>query len=584
MNMKSRVVVRHRDPVLFVVCLALLSPLFGGIRKEIQNEYVQKYKNRAMFLKIPVRGFRQTVFVGEGMTIDKSNASQPVSFKVGEQVRITDLKFEDSSILFRLAAIDMSRETELIYRFSAELTEDFPQKAAFDSALNGTLTEGLSYTDIDSAKENFIKDQFDDLIQQFATSTGTTTDYVIKTISEKNPEYRQAKTDARDARAKAQEAEQQLRDESKARKDAEAEALSTRRELTQLRTTLGTTRDERAQLANDKSGLQREVAQLQARNQEYDQQINELIRNLGVQADSKANVGKRVEAVNRSFDSLKTERSDLTQKLGQVTRELDNLRSANQQLDSDLKQSEKQNSKLSAELHSLTSDRNSLEARYLRTRREREVLENASRLARALRLERHVEEKEDGRHEVADVYLLTKKIGTFDILAPHYPGDTSTAVFSTVSPDTVEFTEEERELYQLLGDKLKIESAWTTNGQTLKAVPATPNPSREVAPREQGKWSWRLEGAPTAAERTAFVAHLTNKDGQTMPLAAQEFWVYPASFWDRVKQSFSFLWFGIGAVLAAALLSVVWLVSGSHLGEPRRASGREPEYVAQKRL
>ena len=584
MNMKSRAVVRHRGLVSFLVFVSLLFPLFGGIRKEIQNEYLQKYKNRAMFLKIPVRGFRQTVLVAEEMTIDKSNASQPISFKVGEQVRITDLKFDDTSILFRLAAVDMSKESELIYRFSTGLTEDFPQKAAFDSALNGTLTEGLSYTDIDSAKENFIKDQFDDLIKQFAASTGTTSDYVIKTISEKNPEYRQAKTDAREAKAKAQEAEQQLRDEQKARKDAEADALSTRRELTQLRTTLGTTRDERTQLANDKSALQREVTQLQTRNQEYDQQINELIRNLGVQADSKANVGKRVEAVNRSFESLKSERSDLTQKVGQVTRELENLRAANQKLDSDLKQSEKQNSKLSAELHSLTSDRNSLEARYIRTRREREVLESASRLARALRLERRIEEREDGHHELADVYLLTKKIGSLDIRAPQYPGDTSTAVFSVLSPDTVQFTEEERELYQLLGDKLKVEGVWTTNSPALKAVPDTPNPSREIAPREQGKWSWHFQGEPATAERTTFVAQLTDKNGQTMPLAMQEFWLYPSGLWDRIKESFSLLWLGIGAVFAAILLSVVWLLSGNRSREGRRTSPREPEYVVQKRL
>ncbi|MFB3904993.1 MAG: hypothetical protein ACE15E_16200 [Acidobacteriota bacterium] len=580
----KRVVVCHRSAVLLLVFLAFLLPAFAGIRKEIQNEYLQKYKNRAMFLKIPVRGFRQVVLVGEGMTIDKSNASQPISFKVGEQVRITDLKFEDSSILFRLAAIDMSKESDLIYRFATELTDDFPQKAAFDSALNGTLTEGLSYTDIDSAKENFIQGQFDDLIQQFAASTGTTPDYVIKTISEKNPEYRQAKADARDAKARAQEAEQQLRGEQKARKDAEADALTARREITQLRSTLGTLRDERTQLASDKSALQREVAQLQARNQEYDHQINELIRNLGVQTDAKANVGKRVEAVNRSFDSLRNERSGLAQKLGQVTRELDNLRAANQKLESDLKQAEKQNSRLSSELHSLTSDRNSLEARYIRTRREREILESASRLARALRLERHVEEREDGRHEVADVYLLSKKIGSFDIRAPLYPGDTSTAVFSVLSPDTVEFTEEERELYQLLGDKLKVEGRWTTSSQALKAVPGTTEPTREIAPREQGTWSWRFEGEPVGAERTAFVAQLTDKNGQTMPLASQEFWIQPAGLWDRVRQSFSFLWFGVGAVLAAALLSVVWLVSGSRQRETRGASPREPEYVVQKRL
>ncbi|RPI28344.1 MAG: hypothetical protein EHM61_05475 [Acidobacteria bacterium] len=582
--MKSRGVVRFFAAILAIALSGLLSPLFGGIKKEIQNEYVQKYKNRAMFVKIPVRGMRQTVFVGGTSGIDRSNASQPISFKVGEQVRITDLKFDDTSILFRLSAVDMSKESELIYRFSTELTDDFPQQAAFDAALNDTLTQGLSYTEIDSAKENFIKDQFDDLIQQFAAGTGTTADYVIKTISEKNPEYRQAKTESRDARARMQEAEQQLRDESKARKDSEAEAQTARRELNQLRSNLSTTRDERNQLASDKTGLQREVAQLQARNQEYDQQVNELMRHLGVQTDTKANLGKRVEAVNRSFESLRTERSGLSQKLGQVTTELENLRSSNQKLETALKQAEKQNSRLSSELHSLTSDRNSLEARYIRTRREREVLQNASLLARALRLEKRSEEKDDGNYEVEDVYLLTKKIGTFNIRVPQYPGDSATAVFSVASPDTVEFTEEERDLYQLLGDKLKIQSSWTTNSPNVKAVPENPTPLQEIAVREQGKWSWRFEGEPTGPERTVFQAQLTDKNGQSMPLAAQEFWLYPTSTWDRIKRSFSFLWFGAGAVLAAGLLSIFWLVTGSRSKETRSLAAREPDYVAPKRL
>jgi len=559
------------------------SLVWAGISRELQNEYVQKYKNRAMFLKIPVHGMRQVVLVGERISVDRSNANQPISFKVGEQVRILDLKFDNWSILFKLAAVDMSKESELIYRFSTPLTEEFPNKQDFDSALENTLTPGLSYTEIDSAKEQFIKDQFDHLIEQFATSTGTTPDFVIKTISEKNPEYRRAQAEAREARERLQEVQAQSRDESKARREAETALANARRELSQVRSNLATIRDERTQLASEKTQLQREVAELRARNQEYDKQVNSLLSRLGIETDARANLGTRVEAVNRSFASLRTERSDLSQKLSQVTKEMETLRATNQKLDADLKQAQQQNSRLSKQLSSLTSDRNSLEARYLRTMREREILEDASRLARALRWEKRFEKRDDGDYEIQDVYLKTQKIGSFEIRAPLYPGDTGTVVFSVLSPDTVQFTEEERELHQLLGEKLKIEATWTADSPALKPV-SNSSATQEIPIREKGEWSWQFQGDPSEPARTVFQAHLTDKNGQIIPLTTQEFWVYPGNFLDRLKRSFSFLWFGIGAALAAAVLSTVWLAGGGRSRRPRTVPAREADYVAPKRL
>jgi hypothetical protein len=562
----------------------LFLPLAAGVRREIQNDYILQYKNRAMFLKIPVRGFRQIVLVGPSPTIDRSNASQPVSFRVGEQVRITDLKFDDTSILFRIAATDLSRESEVIFRFPASISSDFLERSDFNASLELTFTQGLSYTEIDSAKETFIKDQFDELIQQFATATGTTADYVIKTISEKNPEYQQAKNQAREARARQQEVEQQWRDESRARKEIETELTSARRELTQARSALASARDERGQLVADKAGLQKEVAQLQSRNQEYDRQVNELIKSLGVQADSRANLGKRVEAVSRSFDSLRSERSDLSQRLGQVTKELESLRDSNAKLTADLKQSEQRNSKLSADLHSLTSDRNSLEARYLKTRREREVLENAGRLGQALRVENRRERRDKSLYDIADVFLLTKRIATLEVQVPTHVGQATHASFLVLSPDTVEFTAEERELYELLGDKLKVQTWWRTDGEVLKAVPGSMPALQEVSTRERAEWSWQLDGDAVQAQRIDFLAQLVNRDGQTIPLSSSQFWVHPAGLWDDFRRSFAPLSFGLGILLGLAVLSAVWLIRGSPARVKNGRTTREPEYVAPKRL
>jgi len=574
--------VKHVCLLLILVFTAGLA--FAGVPKEVQNEYLQKYRNRAMFLKLPVRGFRQIINVGPPPAVDRSNMSQPLSFKVGEQVRITNLEFDSTEVTFTIASTDVSRESELIFRFAAEIEDAFPEKASFDGALAATFTQGLSYTDIDAAKETFIKDQFDDLIQQFATSTGRSSESVIRTISEKNPEYRAAKKEARDATAKLVEVQEQLREEVKNKRELDSELTTARRELTQTRNAVNSGRDERAQLVSERTSLQKDNAQLQTRLQEYEKQVGQLLNDFGIQPDSRANFGKRVEAVSRSFDSLRTERSGLSQKLGQVTAELEKLRATNQDLTADLKESERQNSRLSSELNSLTSDRNSLESRYIQTRRRKEVLENADRLARALRLESRTETRDQGTFEVNDVYLMSKKIGVLEIQVPGKSGGPYEASFSLVSPDTVEFTKEERELYGLLGTKVGVEATWKPGSASVQVIPQGAVTMQEVGPRDKATWSWSFEGPGEGQEKLTLVASLKNKDGEVVPLGSRDYWIAPAGTMAWIKSQFAPLSFGLGALLGGAVLGLFMAFRGGRSASGSQSRTATRDYVAEKRL
>ena len=128
--------------------------LSAGVRREIENWYVQNYENKALFLKIPVRGQRQIVYVGDTQpTLDPGSASSPLRFKVGDHVRITDVSFRNDSVRFKIASLEASGVGEIAFEFPRQLEQDFSQRGNFDVTLEATLTEGLSYTDIDSAKE-----------------------------------------------------------------------------------------------------------------------------------------------------------------------------------------------------------------------------------------------------------------------------------------------------------------------------------------------------------------------------------------------------------------------------------------------
>ena len=103
-------------------------------------------------------------------TIDPGSAASPLLFKVGDQVRITDVSFRNDSVRFKIASLETTVQGEIAFQFPRQLEQDFPQRGNFDVALEATLTEGLSYTDIDSAKEEFITSQFDQFVQQLARS------------------------------------------------------------------------------------------------------------------------------------------------------------------------------------------------------------------------------------------------------------------------------------------------------------------------------------------------------------------------------------------------------------------------------
>lgn len=558
--------------------------LNAGIRKETQTAYVQKFKNKAMFLKAPVRGLRQIIHVKDtGVVLDRTNAAEAVAFKVGDQVRITDVNFGDDRIRFKVASIDLSKESEIIFQFSSELREEFTQQRSFDSALASTFTEGLHYAEIDSAKETFIKDQYDQLIQQFSATTGSSPDFVIKAISEKNPEYAAAKRELAEARDKLQDLSGDLNDQVKARRALESQVQQLRTELSQNKSAVETLRAERQRLANQRESQEQQIAQLQKKNQEYDRQVNQLFKNLDTKVTANADLGKRVEVLSTSIDSLKSERTSLSQKLGQLGKELEKLRKSNEELTSGLKGAKEESSKLTSDLRALTSNKNSLEARYLATQRQKEVLERAAALGQALRLSRRIEKRKEGRFSVADLYLLSKKIGTFEMPAPARTGEIYPLRFSADSPDTVHFTDQERRLYGALGDKIQMRASWTSSSSQLKAVLLEKETLQRVRPRENIEWPWIFQGEIGQPEKAILHLELTNADGQTVAIDPQEFTVAPAGLFAQVRNYLSPIPLAAGLVLGFAVFGLLFGFKGRAQAEAAPAA-RRAGYVAEKKL
>lgn len=563
------------------ILLASILGFGAGVRKEIEAGYNQKYKNKAIFLKTPVRGLRQVVFVTDsGLKLDRSQVGEALAFKVGDQVRITDLDFRADQIRFKISSIDSRRESELVFLFPSRIDEEFSRQKSFEAALADAFTEGLHYKELDSAKEKFIQDQFEQVIQQFAKSTDTSVEFVTKTLSEKNPHYLAKKRQAEESRRRVQKMTQDLQRENRARTELESQLLQSRNQLARRNSELDSARRKQQRSSSQRDSLQKQVTTLQKRNQEYEHQVNELVRGLDVETASKSDLGQRVEA-------LRSERSTLSRKFNEVGRELERFRKSSKNLTEKLERAQHHNTRMRADLRALTSNKNSLEARYIATKKQKEVLENAARLSTAFHLRKRREKRKKGIFEVADLYLLTQKVGVLEVEAPTHPGKIYPVRFSFESPDTVQFTEEERKLYQMLGEKLKVETAWSTYSDRLQVVLSEPEALQSVGPREKVQWSWLFSGQPVTPERVALHVHLINTDGQKIWLEPQEFFVVPGGIVEQLREHFSPL-----SLLAGTLLGIVsfGLLFGFRGRSRRSSSGSLPDtrrrgdYAAPKKL
>ena len=571
-------------PLAALVLLLCLGTLAAKIGKEIREQYVAKYENRAMFLKVPVRGLRQVLHVdGTGAKLDRSNLGEPVNFKVGEQVRITGVSFKNDSIRFKIASIDLIREGELTFMLPAPIQYAFPQQGLFEQALNDSLTEGLSYKELDSAKGEFIRGQFESLVREFSATSGTTPDFVRNAILQENPEYQAAKREAATAKSELKTLRQQQQDGERAALEGRRRLASLTRELERAKSELDATRGQQKKAQTEGERYQRELGDLRQKNKEHERQINNLAKSLDVRTASNAALDSRLKDLGSSIESLKRERTSVSEKAEKLAQELKQGELKNKKLTQDLKQVRREKQKLSSDLRSLTSNKDSLEARFLETQKKKEGLETAAVLTSALRLEKSIQEREGETFEVGDLFLLSQKLGALEVQVPATPGELSAVKFQMDSPDLVEFDEEERRLYKALGDPIRIETSWVSESEELKAVLVDGEVAhRSVKPREKVQWLWKIEGNLSEEERIVLTTHLTSRDGERVDLAPREFVLQPAGLLAPLRASFSLFSLFAGVVLGAAVFGLGLSLRGrSH---PKAAPVKREDYVVQKEL
>ncbi len=578
---------------LFILCIlvfTLITPWSAAdVSKEIVTEYENTYVNRAMFLKTPIRGDRQTIFLRGGNIIpDPSNSGRPLSFLVGEQVRITELKFRNNSIEFTVAAIDGSKKGLLVFQFPGQLEFNFPERENFDRALNNSLIAGLSYQEIESAKKEFIQDEFRRVTQDIARTTSSDNTFVMDAIATEIPEVA-------DAIRSREQAEKELEELRSRYAGVEAERNRLDEQVRELNSNLNREQQEARRILNERDSLarketeqQQELRSLRNENSTIRKQLTAIASEMDIQLGSNSELSGQVDSLSKNLQNLRDEWGALQKKMESTEAELAKIKEERNRLTSDLSVSRRKASQLESQLNSLTSNRDSLEATYVRTKNQLDNLELALKTSNSVSLVRMKENSGEQKGALRyEVNLLSKRIGTFSVRPPADITDRGEAAFTVDSPDTVQFSEEERIMFASLGKEIRIRAFWTAMGGSLESSLVEGEELQAAAPRETAAWAWNFSGSPDSGQMALLRVSFLDQNDNVIPVTDLEFEISPKSIIPlNIKGSF---WIPalIGFILGSLLMAVLIRLTGrSSNGKPRKGtSRRDPSsYSTQKNL
>jgi predicted nuclease with TOPRIM domain len=411
----------------------------------------------AMFLKIPIYAEKQMVYInGQNFRVEQGSGTP--RFKVGDQMRVLLVDFGGDEIKFRLGGIASAGFVELGFKFDSGLQETFSNRDVFDRALQTTLTEGLKYTDIDDAKDSFVREQFDRAVREMASSASTSREAVLKNIAPFVPAYQEAQREIDRLKDRIQDLSSQVTQSQSENRKLESDSRAQQAELTRLKNTNATLQDKLESYTSQISRLGDEVRDAKGSAQGYQKELANIQRTLNLRVDANRDLSAQIADLGQAMRKIQKDNESLVNQVSSLRTNLDAQQASNARLVADNQELKADTRSLRSTLATLTSSKDSLGRQYLDLKTEKEKLDDFTQAGKALQT-RIVEESAEGgvHYGKANIYLKDILVGSLDWNIPAYLNRDQTksadASFSTASIDYVRLNPEERHVLKTLGDK-----------------------------------------------------------------------------------------------------------------------------------
>jgi len=586
---------RHWEFRIRILCLmlviffgALLS--YAGVSRTIQDQYKKNYENKAMFLKVPIYSERLMISIsGQSFRVEQGTGTP--RFKVGDQLRVLLVDFGGEEIKFKLGAIGATGMVELGFRFDSSLQESFPNRDIFDRALQSTLTEGLKYTDIDDAKDSFVKDQFDRAVREMAGSASISREAVLKNIAPFVPAYQEAQRDIDNLKNKVQDLSSQLSQSQSENRKLESDLRTQQAELTRLRNTNASLQDKLESYTSQISKLGDEVKDAKGNTQGYQKELASIQRSLNIRVDANRDLTAQISDLGQVLKKLQKDNDSLGNQVSSLRTNLDAQQASNARLVADNEELKSETRNLKGTLSTLTSSKDSLGRQFLDLKTEKEKLDDWTQAVKTLRTRIVEDSTEGGIHTgSANVYLKEVLVGTLNWNIPAYLNlnETKTveASFSSASIDYVRLNPDERHVLKTLGERLKVRLDLVSALDSMTVTPARNKPVQETRERDQSSWQWNVGNQGSKDARLILTARFLNKDSREIPVFQQESLVTSSNMVRQVRSYLQPVPVVVGVIIGFLLFGIVGVFRrGSRSRRTERSKDSSPaDYVGKKQL
>lgn len=572
---------------------ATAASLFAGVSRAIQEQYKEEYENKALFLRIPIYSEKQLVSIS-GQDYRIEYGSGVPRYKVGDQLRILAVDFSGDEIKIKMSGITAPGAVEFSFKFDSALQEDFPNRNAFNQALQSMLTSGLKFSEIEDAKRTYIENQFDRTIRDLAGSASVSRESALKSIAPLVPSYQEARREIDTLKGRVQDLSGKLADAQSENRELEADTKAQQAELARLKSSNAALQDRINSSTSQISKLGEELRDVKGTAQGYQKELVNIQRSLNLKVDAGRDLSLQIADLGQILKKLQKDNEALGQQLNALRASLEAQQAANARLVGDNEELKAGNRKLQSTITTLTSKEDSLARQYVNLKAEKEKLDDFSQSVRFIQTRIEEEKTEDGvQVGKAQVYLKDILLGSLEWRIPASIGAGQSlraeAAFFAESIDYVQATPEEKHILRTFGDPLKLGIALVPGTESIQIVPDTPAMLHEIKERDHSSWEWTIRNQGTQDSRILFEAHLVNTNAQEISLFQQEHLLAASNAVRKIRSYLQPIPLGAGIILGFLLFGIVGIFRRHKTIKPtpprsRPNSTPPPAHISKKQL
>jgi predicted nuclease with TOPRIM domain len=569
-----------------IFACAILS--FAGVSRAIQDQYKKEYENRALYLKIPVYAEKQVIDItGQGFRVEPGSGMP--RYKVGDQVRVLLVDFGGEAVKLRLGGISSAGTVELEFKFDSSLQENFPNRDVFDKALQATLTEGLKYSDIDNAKDAFVREQFDRTVREIADSAAISKESVLKNIAPYLPAYQEAQRDLENLKSRLQDISAQLSQSQSDNRKTDAELRAQQAELSRLKNLSASLQEKIAGYNAQISKLGDEVRDASKNEQGYQKELANIQRSLNIRVDSNRDLTAQITDLGQVLRKMQKENESLANQVNALRANLEAQQAANARLLGENEELKNHNRNLQNTLTTLTSSKDSLGRQYVNLKAAKEKLDDFAQSVNALHTRVVEESTDDGNYRGrANIYVSNILFGSLDWSIPaHLSRDETKGAEATISVDSIDYmraSPEERHLLRSLGERFKIRLDLSSESESMAVTPDQSKPIHELGERDHSSWKWTVVNKGTKDSRLNLAVRLINKDSNQISVFQQERLVASSNVVRQVRAYVQPIPLIAGMIIGFVLFGIVGIFRRPKTGTRHRDNPPPSHNLEKKKL